>query len=121
MIETVHNLLSPARITTANVSHGTECQVGALANGSVILITRQAITPKGQPNAYSITTYAPDFKIHGPIRRMVGVDTPTCEGSLVQHAGDLYFAHPSSQKVRMNLTISKSANGGESWPTARAI
>jgi hypothetical protein len=98
-----------------------ECQVGALANGSVILIARQATTLKGQPHAYFITTYAPDLKSRGPIRRMTGVDTPTCEGSLAQHDGELYFAHPSNQQVRMNLTIHKSTDGGGSWPTARVI
>ena len=93
-----------------------ECQVGSLPNGSAVLIARQATTPQGQRNAYWITTYAPDLKSRGPIRRMDGVDTPTCEGSLAQHNGNLYFAHPSNQHVRMNLTITKSTDMGESDP-----
>ena len=33
-----------------------ECQVTALLNGSVVLVSRQAQTPRGQPHSYFITT-----------------------------------------------------------------
>ena len=100
-----------------------ECQVTGLANGSVVLVSRQAQTPLGEPHSYYITTYSPDLSSRGPIRKMVGVDTPTCEGSLVTSPRDgaLYFAHPSSQAMRMNLTIHKSVDGGGTWPTAKVI
>jgi hypothetical protein len=33
-----------------------ECQVTALSNGSIVLVSRQAQTPLGQPHSYYITT-----------------------------------------------------------------
>lgn len=117
-----------------------ECMIAALPNRSIVHISRKALPHR--PYSYGIVTYAPDLRTRGPIRTLAGIDTPTCEGSLVFANGALYFANPSSQLQRWNMTIHKSTDGGDSedkhvqnssretgpdtrccagWPTARVI
>lgn len=89
-----------------------ECMIAALPNRSIVHISRKALPHR--PYSYGIVTYAPDLRTRGPIRTLAGIDTPTCEGSLVFANGALYFANPSSQLQRWNMTIHKSTDGGDS-------
>ena len=57
-----------------------------------------------------------DFSQRTAVATLPGVKTPICEGSLVAHAGVLYFSHPESVSQRTNLTIHRSDDNGKTWP-----
>ena len=98
-----------------------ECQVAALPDHRVVMISRRQVSVEGR-HSYAIVTFSPDLKSRTEVRTLEGIDTPICEGSLVAtDSGDLYFANPSSQTDRANLTIHKSSDAGLTWPTKRLI
>ena len=72
---------------------------------------------KYPPSTYATVRFSgDDLAQRTPVATLDStVQTPVCEGSLVAHAGDLYFSHPQSKTQRANLTVHKSTDNGSQY------
>ena len=41
---------------------------------------------------------------------------PVCSAGLLQTAAGLFFSNPASATARVNITVRKSLDGGDTWP-----
>jgi sialidase-1 len=46
---------------------------------------------------------------------------PICSAGLQQTAAGLYFSNPASATERVNMTVRKSLDGGNSWPQSLQV
>jgi sialidase-1 len=108
--------LSPAR-----VMDGDESSMVQLANGSLLMSVRPAVTPRCKCRAVSRSD---DFGVHWtPLMYVAELTSPRCQGSMARPRGQsaVFFSNPSSTTARHNMTVRRSDDGGATFPRALVI
>ena len=90
--------------------HMEECQIAELDNGTVIINMRNHLQ---KYRAISISL--DDGETFLPHWYDYELPDPTCSAGLINMNGTLYFSNNPTTSKRMNMTLKKSINGGETW------
>jgi sialidase-1 len=116
--------------------HTSECQLVLLADGKVMVISRNEHSADAPDNLRHLVAVSEDGgETWGPVRRAEELITPRCHGSVERLTTDrdhdrnrLIFSSPASpfrQKEhpygRYNLTVRVSYDEGESWSAGRTV
>ena len=118
-----HGATWQAGATTPNTAADNtvnECQLAPLANGSLLMIAR---SQQGDAALNRVSTLSADEGKTWSVPRVEPAlaGYATCEGSLVARKGALFFSHPQDATgARSKLTIRRSLDNGDSWPTDSA-
>ncbi|MBM3891780.1 MAG: exo-alpha-sialidase, partial [Verrucomicrobia bacterium] len=107
-----------------------ECQLVELANGDVMLISRDESSEDSPANLrHRVAISRNGGETWGPVRRAEELITPRCHGAVERYdSSKLLFSSPASafrQKEhpygRTNLTVRVSCDDGATWSAGRAI
>jgi len=110
--------------------HTSECQLVELANGEVMVMSRNENSADAPDNLRHLCSISRDGGITwGPVERAEELITPRCHGAIERYdANRLLFSSPASPYRqeehpygRYNLTVRLSLDEGKSWSAGRTI
>lgn len=105
------------QVWTASAGAGAvlgECQMAELRNGSVLANFRNQFR---RPCDCRISSRSDDGgRTWSPLADAPALIEPVCSAGLQQTAAGLFFSNPASTSARVNMTVRKSLDGGDSWP-----
>jgi sialidase-1 len=107
--------------TATDESKMAECQMAELRNGSVLANFRNQEAPRDPCLCRRMSrsddggaTWTLPFNVPDLIE-------PVCSAGLQDTVAGLYFSNPASTKVRVNMTVRKSLDGGNTWPQSLQV
>jgi len=84
-----------------------------LNNGSVMLNMRNDIC-----HCRAVAISNDNGETFGPIHYDKTLISPVCQASIVRIDDTLFFSNPASSSKRANITVKRSFDQGNTWPTA---
>lgn len=98
-----------------------ECQMAELRNGSVLATLRDEQHPR-PPCFCRMTSRSDDGGLTwSPLAFVPSLVEPVCSAGMLQTAAGLFFSNPASTTARVNITVRKSLDGGNTWPQSLLV
>jgi len=91
-----------------------ECQLVELNDGSVMVNARNSHLNK-TCNCRAVATSTDGGETWSDYSFVPDLVEPVCSAGLINVDGSLYFSNPASATARVNMTLKRSDDGGNSW------
>jgi sialidase-1 len=104
-----------------------ECQLAELSNGSVVMNMRQSVRTCASGGHCRAVSVSDDGGASWPAPWFVeALPDPVVSAGLLNAGGggapdSLFFSNPSSGTHRVNMTVQRSDDAGQSWAAARTV
>eukprot|EP01084_Bolivina_argentea_P221131 374612_1 len=109
------------KISNTSLSHMQEESLVELSNGSIVDNMRNANIWNCNCRGIAISNdYGESFSDAYPQPQLI---SPGCEGSVIsiRNGSMIFFSNPSSIKSRVNMTVKKSINNGNTWDKSYSL